>query len=78
MAQSFLSAEDTQKRRYVEILLSNTLIKRKKIQQIQYKMPYQIIANLPKNADFDELCVGQDSNLRRRCQRIYSPPSLTT
>ena len=77
IANSFLHADDSLKRSYAEMLVSNILVKDNIIQDFQFKMPYQLIAELPENPTLEQLCAGKDSNLRRLSQWIYSPPRLT-
>lgn len=60
IANSFLDADDNLKRRYSEILLSNVSIKDNKVACFQYKMPYQRIAEIPKNPTIDQLYTGVD------------------
>ncbi len=45
----FLEADDVKKRVILENLLGNLSIKNGKIEQIQFKSPYHILANAPKN-----------------------------
>lgn len=61
IANSFLGVDDEQKRKYVEILLSNATIGNQKVQHFQFKTPYQPIANMPENRDFLTVlaCVDQ-------------------
>lgn len=60
--EAFFAGDDDVKRNYVEILLSNATIKDQKVQQYQFKMPYQLIANLPEKPDLQTLWTIPDSN----------------
>ena len=64
MAYTFLEVKDERKREYAEKLLSNILIRDNTVQDFHFKEEYQVIANLPKNPTLEQLCAGQDSNLR--------------
>lgn len=64
MAYMFLEVKDDRKREYAEKLLSNILIRDNIVQDFRFKEEYQVIANLPKNPTLEQLCAGQDSNLR--------------
>lgn len=52
---AFFAGDDSVKREYAEKLLSNASIGDQKVQHFQFKMPYQVIANLPQNPSFSEL-----------------------
>ena len=49
---AFLAGDDSVKREYAEKLLPNASIGDRKVQHFQFKMPYQVIANLPQNPTF--------------------------
>jgi site-specific DNA recombinase len=51
--KDFVRAKDGKKRRILEILLSNLKLKSGEIAETCFKMPYQLLANTPKNADFE-------------------------
>ena len=55
MKKDYLKAEEDQKRKIAEKVLWNLSIKNQKVEHCQLKMPYQVIANLPKNATFSQL-----------------------
>lgn len=60
LEKEFSISNDVEKRQILEKVLWNLSIENQKVKQHQFKMPYQIIANLPKNASFSELCAGWD------------------
>jgi site-specific DNA recombinase len=62
IAKSFLDVDDAKKREYAEILLSNVLVKDNLIQQFQFKPTYQLIANISKKDDFEQVLPDLDSN----------------
>ena len=72
--KEFLEKDENEKKEILENLLWNLSLENGNVAQIKYKSPYDIIAKTPKNADFQTLCAGQDSNLRRpkstRLQRV--------
>lgn len=51
----FLKAKDDAKRHLLEILLSNLSIESGNLASISFKMPYQLLANAPKNGDFNAM-----------------------
>lgn len=60
-AQSeFLDADDAKKRIIAEKLLWNLCIENKSVASIQYKSPYHILANTPKNATISTLLAVWD------------------
>lgn len=70
--KAFLEGDDDLKRRYAEILLSNAKVKDGEIQSYQFKMPYQIIANIPQKGDFVSVLRDLDSNQGDDFQRVAS------
>ncbi|MDD5396948.1 MAG: recombinase family protein [Candidatus Moranbacteria bacterium] len=60
--KDFLTATDEKKRHHLEILLSNLTIQDKDLAQIRFKMPYQLLADTPKNADIATMSGRRDSN----------------
>ena len=61
--KEFIEANDEKKRRIVEKVLWNLSIKDKKIITAQYKSPYQLLANSPKNLTISQLLGYKGSNL---------------
>ena len=59
----FVNARDEKKQSILNTLLWNVWFQDKEIKEIQYKTPYSIIARVPKDADFQTLLAGQESNL---------------
>ena len=59
----FLESEPEQKREIAFELLSNSLVKDRKVLSFQYKSPYDIIARAPISSDYSQLWTRQDSNL---------------
>lgn len=51
----FQKAKDDGKRHLLEILLSNLSIESGNLASISFKMPYQLLANAPKNCSFDAM-----------------------
>jgi len=49
--KTFLKYDKYKKRELLEILLWNLEIENEKIANIRFKMPYQLLANTPKNCD---------------------------
>ena len=60
--KEFLKYNKYKKRELLETLLWNLEIKDKKIANIRFKMPYQLLANTPKNCDSATLFGSRDSN----------------
>ena len=60
--EKFTNAPDEEKRNIVSELLWNLSMKDRKIAQVSYRSPYDILAKVPKDADFLELCPGWESN----------------
>lgn len=58
----YLKAPDTEKRNIVSELLWNLSVKDRKIAQVSYRSPYDILAKAPKNGDIFTLCPGWESN----------------
>ncbi len=54
-AEQYLLVDDVKKRKMLEKLLSNISIKNQNVVSYQYKSPFQVIANTPKNADLSIL-----------------------
>ena len=71
----YSNADDQEKRNLVSELLWNLSIKDRNIAKVSYKSPFDILAKLPKNADFLTLCRRQDLHLR---PRAYESLALTT
>lgn len=53
--KDFLKAKDDGKRHLLEIMLSNLFVESGNLASIKYKMPYQLIANAPKNCSLDTM-----------------------
>ncbi len=70
--KEFLSYDKYEKRELLETLLWNLEIKDKKIANIRFKMPYQLLANTPKNCDSATLFGDRDSNPDRLDQNQVS------
>jgi site-specific DNA recombinase len=51
----FLKAKDDARRHLLEILLSNLSIESGNLANISFKMPYQLLANTPKNCTFEKM-----------------------
>ena len=51
----FQKAKDDGKRHLLEILLSNLSVESGNLASISFKMPYQLLANAPKNCSFDAM-----------------------
>lgn len=50
--KDFFCADDVGKRKIIEKLLWNLSFENRELAQVSYKMPYQLLANSPKNLDF--------------------------
>ncbi len=59
---TFMQYDKYKKRELLEILLWNLEIENKKIANIRFKMPYQLLANTPKKCDFATMLGDRDSN----------------
>ncbi|HLM84296.1 MAG TPA: recombinase family protein [Candidatus Bathyarchaeia archaeon] len=53
--KDFLKAKDDGKRHLLEILFSNLSMESGNLASISFKMPYQLLANAPKNGDFNAM-----------------------
>lgn len=62
--KEFLKAKDDARRHLLEMLFSNLSLEDGKVAKISFKMPYQLLANAPKNGDFNQLLGKRDSNPR--------------
>ena len=60
--EQYINAKDEAKRILLEKLLSNATIKNKSVAQYQFKSPYQVLANSPKNIDISVMCGMGESN----------------
>ncbi len=60
--KTFLKYNDNKKRELLEILLWNFTIENKKIADFRFKMPYELLANTPKNCDLETMLGDRDSN----------------
>ncbi len=70
--KEFLDGDDTKKRTIVENLLWNLSIENKSVAQTQYKSPFHLLANIPKNASLSTMLGDMDSNHDSRLQRALS------
>lgn len=59
--KDFLEADDLRKRKKLEILLWNLKINNQNVAEIAFKMPYQRMAETPKNATFETMLRDLDS-----------------
>ncbi len=57
----YLKAPDYEKRNIISELLWNLSVKDRKIAQVSYRSPYDILAKAPKNGDIFTLCLGWES-----------------
>lgn len=60
--KTFLKHDDNKKRELLEILLWNFTIENKKIADFRFKMPYELLANTPKNCDLATMLGDRDLN----------------
>lgn len=60
--ETFRGYDKYKKRELLEILLWNLDIENKKIADVRFKMPYQLLANTPKKCDFTTMFGDRDSN----------------
>ncbi len=60
--KTFRGYDKYKKRELLEILLWNLEIENKKIANSRFKMPYQLLANTPKNCDLATMLGDRDSN----------------
>jgi hypothetical protein len=74
--KEYLNADDTEKRKLLEILLSNIYLADKKVQSYQLKQPYQLLTETPKNNDLNHW-LGLVNNIitywRNTSERFYVP-----
>ena len=68
-SEQYLKVGDIERRKMLEKLLSNATIKNKTMAQFQFKSPYQVLANTPKNGDLNALLRDLDSNQDTRFQK---------
>ena len=61
-AEQYVQSKDTAKRVLLEKLLSNATIKNKTVAQYQFKSPYQLLADAPKNTSISTLYPHVESN----------------
>lgn len=54
-AERYLVVDDEEKRNMLGKLLSNAKIENQKVAQYQFKSPYQVLANTPKNISLNEM-----------------------
>jgi hypothetical protein len=59
-AEAYLAASPEAKRTHLQNLLSNISIKNKNVVNYQFKSPFDILANCPKNADFHSMLAVWD------------------
>ncbi|MCX6719423.1 MAG: hypothetical protein NTZ38_03560 [Candidatus Taylorbacteria bacterium] len=59
-ADSYLQATDEAKRRTLEKLLSNAIITNKTVANYSFKSPYELVANIPKNATISQMLAVWD------------------
>ena len=73
----YLKAPDAEKRNIVSELLWNLSVKDRKIAQVSYRSPYDILAKSPKTGDISILCREGESNshgfLRTILSRVRLP-----
>ncbi len=62
--KEFLKQDDQQKRKTLEIILSNVSLESQQVAKVSFKMPYKFLANAPENGDFTQLLGKRDSNPR--------------
>lgn len=62
-ADSYLQATDEAKCRTLEKLLSNAIIANKTVAKYSFKSPYQLVANIPKNATISQM-LGHEHDIR--------------
>lgn len=60
--KTFLKYDDNRKRELLKTLLWNFTIENKKIASFRFKMPYELLANTPKNCDLATMLGDRDSN----------------
>lgn len=60
--KTFVSYDDNKKRELLETILWNFTIENKKIADFRFKMPYELLANTPKNCDLETMLGDRDSN----------------
>ena len=70
--KTFFKYDKYKKRELLETLLWNLEIENKKIANTRFKMPYQLMANTPKNCDFTTLLGDRDSNPDQQDQNLPS------
>lgn len=63
-SEKYLEVSDIKKRHMLEKLLSNATVKDKNVVNYQFKSPYQVLANTPKNCDLQTMRRERDSNSR--------------
>ena len=61
-AEKYLLVDDVEKREMLQKLLSNMTIENGNVAQIQFKSPYHLLAQTPKNADFETMLAVLNSN----------------
>ena len=71
-SEKYIASGDEVKRNMLSKLLSNATIKNQEVAQYQFKSPYQVLANTPKNINFEKMCRGEDSNLHELLRVVLS------
>lgn len=70
--KEYLHANDERKHRIANNLLSNLTLKDRKMAQVKYKSPYDVLARTPINASFSTMLPDRDSNPDNRLQKPVS------
>lgn len=73
----YLEAEPEEKRILLQELLWNLSIGNQKVQDLQYKSVYALVAKEPKPSDFQTMLRGQDSDLLRELMGLPGKPFPT-
>ena len=71
-SEKYLEVSEEEKRKMLEKLLSNAFVENQNVVSFQFKSPYQMLANAPKNTDLNGLLRDLDSNQDTSLQRRMS------
>ena len=70
--EKYLLVDDVEKREMLQKLLSNATIENGKMAQFQFKSPYNLLADTPKNIDLEALLGDLESDQDTGLQRPMS------
>lgn len=78
MRNKFLSSNPEEQKNILNILLWNADIENKKIANISYKQPYDVLSKIDNKSDFNSMRKGRDSNPRSLAGHGFSRAAHST